>query len=398
MGPAGVEVRPLTAAEVEPALAVLERAFGGAPHPDDVAVEVDVVDPARFYGARLGEDLVGTAGSFELSMTVPGGPAPVAGVTWVGVLPTARRQGVLSALMTRQLTDLHERGEAVAALWATEAGIYGRYGYGTSAWHLALALPRGAAFRSPVAPGGLRLVEPGVDEVRETYARVAAASPGWPQRDAAWWAYRLHDPAHRRDGASPLQCVATDDGYALYATALSWDDGVPAGEVRVREVVAGTPAAAARLWRYLLDLDLAKTVRVPLLATDDRLLVDLLAEPRVARASWRDCLHVRLVDVPAALARRRYAADVDVVLAVQDPRCPWNDGSWRLVGGRDGASCSRTEDAPDLEVDVSDLGAAYLGGTPLRSRSVVERTPGALSRASTAFGPLEGAPTCPMVF
>ena len=392
-----IEIEHLTAADVVPAMQALEHAFGGAAHPADTDVEASVVDPARFYAARDGERIVGTAGSFAFSMTVPGGPVPVAGVTWVGVLPTHRRQGVLGSLMTRQLVDLHEEGSAIAALWASEAAIYGRYGYGTAAWLLALTLPRGAAFRAPVPTGALRLEEPGA-QVQQTYARVAARTSGWPERDDSWWAYRLHDPEHRQAGASPLQCVVTDGGYALYATSMSWDDGMPAGEVRVREVVAETAAARARLWRYLLDLDLRGTVRVPAVATDDPLLIDLLAEPRAARASLRDCLHVRLVDVPAALALRRYAADVDVVLAVADRHCPWNEGSWRLVGGRDGATCTRTDETPDLELDVADLGAAFLGGTPLRSRPVVERSCGALGRASTALGPLEGAPWCPQVW
>ena len=391
-----VEIDHLTATDVVPAMQALELAFGGAAHPADTDVEASVVDPARFYAARDGRRIVGTAGSFAFSMTVPGGPVPVAGVTWVGVLPTHRRQGVLGALLARQLVDLREEGSAVAALWASEAAIYGRYGYGTAAWLLALTLPRGAAFRAPVPTGGLRLEEPGA-QVHQTYARVAARTSGWPQRDDAWWAYRLHDPEHRRAGASPLQCVATDGGYALYATTSSWVDGVPAGEVRVREVVAETPAARARLWRYLLDLDLMATTRVSV-ATDDPLLTCLLAEPRVARAALMDCLHVRLVDVPAALVLRRYAADVDVVLAVADRHCPWNEGSWRLVGGRDGATCTRTDETPDLELDVADLGAAFLGGTPLRSRPVVERSCGALGRASTALGPLEGAPWCPQIW
>ena len=390
------EIEHLTAADVVPAMEALERAFGGAAHPADTDVEASVVDPTRFYAARDGEHIVGTAGSFAFSMTVPGGPVPVAGVTWVGVLPTHRRQGVLGSLMARQLVDLHEEGSAVAALWASEAAIYGRYGYGTAAWQLSLTLPRGAAFTVPVPAGALRLEEPGA-QVRAVHARVAARTSGWTQRDDAWWAYRLHDPEHRREGAAPLLCVVTDGGYALYATTVSWTDGVPAGEVRVREVVAETPAAQARLWRYLLDLDLMGTVRA-VVATDDPLLVSLLAEPRRARAAMSDCLHVRLVDVPAALALRRYAADLDVVLAVSDRRCPWNDGSWRLVGGREGATCSRTDETPDLELDVADLGAAYLGGTPLLSRPVHERTTGTLGRASTAFGPLEGAPWAPQVW
>jgi predicted acetyltransferase len=131
---------------------------------------------------------------------------------------------------------------------------------------------------------------------------------------------------------------------------------------------------------------------------DEPLLLDLLAEPRRARAAVRDCLHVRLVDLPAALGARHYAADVDVVLAVEDPLCPWNSGRWRLTGGRDGAACVAVQDAPDLVVTAGDLGAAYLGGTPLRSRAVREQTPGALARTTTAFGPLDRAPWCPQVF
>ena len=394
-----VTLRTLTPPDVEPAFVALERAFGGAPHPDDVPLELSVVDPGRFYAAYDGDAPVATAGSFDFTMTVPGGPVPVAGVTWVGVLPTYRRRGILASMMTRQLADLHEAGTAVAALWATEAAIYGRYGYAPSAWMLNVTIPRGAALRTPVEPGGLRLVDPASPEVREVYAAVAARTPGWPQRDDAWWAFRLHDPEHRRDGGSPLQCVVTDGGYALYSTAMRWQEALPAGTVRVRELAATTPAAAARLWRYLLDLDLMREVQVFAAAPDDPLLMDLLAEPRTASAKLRDCLHVRLVDVPAALAARRYAADVDVVLEVaDDPQCPWNAGRWRLVGGRDGATCTATSDEPDLVVTVQDLGAAYLGGTPLRTKPVVERTPGQLPRASTAFGPLDGAPWCPQVF
>ena len=394
-----VTVRTLEPAEVAPAHHMLEQAFGGAAHPDDSEIEHSVVDPTRFYGAFDGEEIVGTAGSFDFSMTVPGGQLPVAGVTWVGVQATHRRRGVLHAMMSRQLGDLHESGTAVAALWASEAGIYGRYGYGTASWLLRLSLPSGAALRTAVAPGGLRLVEPDAPEVRATYDAVAARTPGFPARGEQWWRFRVHDPEHRRDGAGPLQCVATDGGYALYSTVSRWSEaGLPVGVVKVREVLATSAAAAARLWRYLLDLDLMHRVDVYATGPDDPLVLSLLAEPRRARAGLRDNLHVRLIDVAAALSGRRYATDVDVVLQVEDERCPWNTGRWRLSGGREGASCERAVDEPDLVLTPADLGAAYLGGTPLRSRAVEERTPGALSRATTAFGPLDAAPWCPQVF
>ena len=392
------DIRTLSPAEVEPAFAVLERAFGGSPHPDDTEVELLVVDPRRFYAAFDGGEPVASAGSFDFTMAVPGGALPVAGVTWVGVLPTHRRRGILDALMTRQLGDLREAGTAVAALWASEAAIYGRYGYGTAAWRLSLSVASGAPFRRPVQPGQLRLVDPGSPQVRETYAQVAARTPGWPARDDAWWRFRLHDPEHRRDGGSPLQCVVTDGGYALYSTTSAWQAGLPAGAVRVRELVATSRTAHAQLWRYLLDLDLMKSVQASV-APDDPLVLDLLAEPRAAAASVSDCLHVRLLDVCAALTGRRYACDVDVVLEVEDERCPWNTGRWRVVGGLGGATCAQVGDEPDLSMTVADLGAAYLGGTPLRTRGdVQELVPGALRRATLAFGPLDRAPWCPGVF
>ena len=393
-----LDVRTLQPGETERAFTMVERTFGSAPHPVDVPVELALVDPARFYAGWDDDELVATAGSFDLRMTVPGAQVPVAGVTWVGVLPTHRRRGLLNALMRRQLDDLHDAGCAVAALWASEAAIYGRYGYGPAAWLLGMTLPRGAAFRAPVERGHVRLVEPDAGALSAAYDRVAASTPGFPQRDGTWWRYRLHDPEHARSGASPLQCAVTEGGYALYSTTSTWEAGLPTGVVRVRELVAATPDAHARLWRHVLDLDLMREVQVFAAPTDDPLLADVLAEPRAARAGVRDCLHVRLVDLPAALAGRRYAAEVDVALAVDDPQCPWNSGTWRLVGGRDGATCTRTGDEPDLVAAPSDLGAAYLGGTPLRSRRVVERTPGALSRTTTAFGPLDRAPWCPQVY
>jgi predicted acetyltransferase len=393
-----VDVRVLTQPELPAAWSLLMRAFGQPPHPDDVEVELALVDPARAYAAAVDGRVVATAASFDFRMAVPGRVTPVAGVTWVGVLPTYRRRGLLGALMERQLTDLHESGTAVAALWASEGAIYGRYGYGAAAWNLSLTVPRGAAFRLPVPAGDLDLVEPRHEPLTGVYERVAARTPGFVTRDDRWWTYRLHDPEHGRDGATELQCVLTDGGYALYAVRGAWQDGLPAGRVTVRELVAEDLGARLRLWRHLLDLDLTTEVRAGAVAPDDPLLLAALAEPRSAGARIRDSLWVRLVDLPDALRSRTYACDVDVVLEVVHERAPWNTGRWRLTGDRTDAACLPTRAAADLVLRPEDVGAAYLGGTPLRSRPVEERTPGALDVVSTAFGPLGAAPWCPLVF
>jgi predicted acetyltransferase len=192
--------------------------------------------------------------------------------------------------------------------------------------------------------------------------------------------------------------VVTDGGYVLYAVQESSSDSLPTNVVHVRELVVTSEAARARLWRFLLDLDLTVSVRARLVAPDDPLLFSLLAEPREARARMRDSLWVRLVDLREALRARRYACDVDVVLEVTDPGAPWNTGRWRVTGDRSGAACVRTRAAADLVLGPEDLAAAYLGGTALRSRPVQERTAGALDVASTAFGPVGPAPWCPQIF
>lgn len=261
-----------------------------------------------------------------------------------------------------------------------------------------MLVPHGAPFRAPVVPGGVELVDPDAAVLSATYEQAAARTPGFAQRDAAWWAYRLHDSASSRSGTAGLECVVTEGGYALYAVEERWADGLSTGTVHVRELIALNRTARTRLWRYLLDLDLTSEVNARVVAPDDPLVLDHLLEPRRARAQLRESLWVRLVDLREALQSRRYACEVDVVLEVDDARAPWNTGRWRVTGDRDGAACVRTRADPDLVATPEDLGAAYLGGTSLRSRSVQERTPGALDLASTAFGPLGGAPWCPMVF
>lgn len=103
----------------------------------------------------------------------------------------------------------------------------------------------------------------------------------------------------------------------------------------------------------------------------------------------KDALHVRLVDVGAALEARTYQTPVDVVFEVEDSFCPWNEGRWRLTGDAKGASCVRTEDSPDLALSVRELGVVYLGGVSLASLAagglVRELRQGALAEASSAF-------------
>ena len=335
---------------------------------------------------------------------------PAAGISWVGVLPTHRRRGVLSALMDHQLGALHDAGrEPIAVLWASEPPIYGRYGYGLASRFWGVTVGRSATALDPAAPAdpdlSLRLVP--ADDWKRTagvYDTLTARRPGMFARNERWWKRAVMDLPDMRDGRSELRCVIVEDragvrGYARYATKQSFGDDFGQGKVSVREVMALDPAALATLYRYLFDLDLMGSTEIWNVPVDDPLL-HWLQDPRRAKPGVGDALYVRLVDLAAALSARTYATDVDLVLEVTDARCPWNAGRWRVTGGTDGATCTRSDDAADLTLDVRELGAAYLGGTSLTELAGAGRVSGdaaALHAATTAFTH-NPAPWCPVVF
>ncbi len=402
------EVRPVESAEFDEFLEVATSAFGAPIEPEEWELDHTTLERDRCLAAFDGSKVVGATAAFSLTLTVPGGAVPTAGVTAVGVAPTHRRRGVATELLTRQLRDVAAGEEPLAALWASEDAIYGRYGYGAAALCLRLSIERDRArVDAPSEAGRLRLADPAAarPEIEPVYDAVRRERPGYYSRGNSTWQMRLFDPEKERGGRTPLRCVLHEDGagavdgYLLYATKPGWHDGRPEGEVDVREVVAETPAAYAALWRFLLGLDLMAHVQAHV-ALDDPLLA-LLSDRRAARARLADNLWVRIADVGRALSARSYAAPLDVVLRVDDALLPANTGCWRLAADADGAECARTTAAPDLSLQVRELGAAYLGGPSLGALAaaglVGEHRPGALVAASAAFG-WHRQPFCPQVF
>ena len=210
----------------------------------------------------------------------------------------------------------------------------------------------------------------------------------------------------KRDGASALFFVIHEseagqpDGYVEYRVKHDWSSGDPSGTLTVRELMAESVEAYRALWRYCLDVDLMTRIEAwPRPAEEP--LFHLLADPRQLRRRVFDGLWLRLVDVPASLAGRRYAAQGGVVLEVRDAFCPWNEGRYELEGGPDGAQCRPTDREPDLLVEAGDLGACYLGGTRLqtlaRAGRIHEERPGAVARAEAMFG-WDPLPWCSAVF
>jgi predicted acetyltransferase len=359
--------------------------------------EREVFEPERSLLAEDAGAVVAHAGAYSRELTVPGAVVPAAHVTLVGVAPTHRRRRLLSRMMLRQLQDVREAGrEPLAALWASEAPIYPRFGYGHAAPRVDLEVNSTAVGLAPGEPGRLRTGDPSdlQPEIAKVYDQLRMDRPGWSSRDDRWWRYILSDLPARREGATERRAVLHEgpdglDGYALWRTKGDWDARGPKGQVRADAIVAVTPEAYLALWRFLLTIDLTRSV-VYRHAAPDEPLQHLVADPRQLGARLTDGLWVRVVDVAAALSARRYAAEVDVVIEVADPLLPDNAGRWRLSGGPTGARCERTTDPADVTLNIRHLGTAYLGGPSLSALAaagqVRELTPGAVARTSTAFG------------
>jgi len=413
-------VRPITEDELAGFLRVSQHAFSGGPaseraHANFLArVELD-----RTLAAFDGDTIVGATGIYSFQMRVPGAMAAVAGVSLVAVLPTHRRRGILSALMRRQLADVGERGEAVAALFGSESGIYGRYGYGRASWQAAYRLRGGEGALAPGAPTdpGLRLriadPVPARAELAKVFELALAQRPGLYARSEPWWDRLICDLDDDGRKAQQIRCLLAEDdsgprGYALYTSKGRWDEDafLPDGVLEVTEAIAIDPAATAALWGNLLSRDLINEFHARLQPVDDPLL-HLLADPRRLRPLVTDGLWVRLVDVGAALARRHYACPVDVVIEIADELCPQNQGRWRLTAATAAspagfrATCDRTSAPADVALPAHALGAAYLGGTRLGPMAeaglVTEIRAGSLAVLSTAMS-WEPAPWCPMIF
>ena len=390
-----IEVRPCASVEeLRDALNAISHYFGQENQLEQAERFAQLIEVERMHAAFDGDRIVGGAGAFTYRMSVPGGGlVPAAGVTVVGVLPTHRRRGALSAMMRAQLEDCRTRGDLVAYLWASESTIYGRYGYGLASRIGAIRLGRDrSGFAQPFEQRGtVRLV--GLEEAARTfpalYDQVTVQRPGMFQRSNAWWETRklFDDPARRQGGPLNRALLELDDqpaGYALYRVQQDWQNGFSKGAVTISEVVTPTAEATRELWRWLLDFDWTSEFVADLLPLDHPLFL-LLAEPRRMQFTLNDGVWVRLVDVPGALAARSYAAADPVVLELVDALLPENGGRWHV--SVDGVE--RTEAAADLRLGVAQLGSVYLGGFDFAGLAgasrIEELKPGGAARADELF-------------
>ncbi|MEV0221009.1 GNAT family N-acetyltransferase [Streptomyces sp. NPDC050704] len=342
---------------------------------------------------------VGTAAAHSFELTLPGEIlVPASGVTAVGVLPSHRRQGVLSAMMRHQLAELRAGGEFLSVLLASEAPIYGRFGYGPATYTAQLTVPRHkAALAVPRARGVADAPATGSDNgsvevlrraecgeiLEEVYDRYRRAQPGALSRPHRWWALRAGQPPISpapRYVAVHRDADGVPDGYASYS--------VESGTLTVDETIATDDAVFTPLARFVLGHDLVSQVVFKHVPPGHPLRWQF-ADFRAGEVSGdMDWLWVRLLDVPRALTARGWFTDGELVLDIDDPF--FGEHGRYLLTVRDGkADCVPTDRKPDLSMDVRDLGSVYLGGTApstlVRAGHIQAHRPGAATLADSLF-------------
>jgi predicted acetyltransferase len=392
-------LRPITADEFDDFARAEFTAFGehlpDEEHPAWATGELD-----RTLAVFDGDEVVGTGRIYSLELTLPGGAVvPTAAVSAIGVLPTHRRRGILTAVMGQQLDDAEARGEATLALTASEGTIYRRFGYGVSTMHASFELERRhSAFLPEVEVSGrCRLIAE--DEARKVlpgiFERARRAQPGAISRPDPWWPSQFFVFDEAKVGSGPSFHVVHEgdngelDGYVTYSIDDDWGDGIPRNRLGVRELTSATPGARRALWRYIGDVDLVERIRAWNAPADEPLRWMLRESRRMRVSRLHDHLWIRLVDVARALADRRFAVDGELVVEVSDDFRPAAGGRFRVAGGPDGAECARTDAAADLTLATTELASMYLGGVRAgelaRAGLVDELTPGALARAEAMF-------------
>lgn len=382
--------------------------------PDDMIRRVErVADKERWFAAFDGDRIVGSSGVFSLRLSVPGGELPAGGITFVTVLPSHRRRGLMSSMMRLMIDDCHRRGEPLAALWAAEAAIYHRFGFGLATVSINLeAETRSIGFaREWPREGSCRLLPAGegLDLVAPVYEAARVGRAGFLARPPDWWTGILPRVDKDASGGEARRLVVYEsavgpEAYAVYKTKGEWNARGPAGTLTVEEAIASTPRGMREIWRYLLEVDLVRTLKAWRLPGDHPLFL-LADEPRRLGATAGDGLWLRIVDVAPALEERTYGVDGQgsgcLTLDLRDEYCPWNSGRWRLDVAEGRGQATRSEAPADIALDANDLACLFMGGITAEALAgagrVMELRPGGLGMADGLF-PTASMPWCPQEF
>lgn len=330
---------------------------------------------------------VATFTSFDGRINVGGGRSVVGNlISDVTVRASHRRRGLLREMMTVDLREAKERGCALASLTASEATIYGRFGFGIAtrrvrmeadARRWQLRVPPVGSIEYLDADATAAQLQPMLDAVQARYRGAHADMAFLPDYVLGRFDWENDGPNKKMRQIAHLAEDGSVDGLVSYTTSqedrqtTAFLDGV----------LAASPAVELALWDAVAHIDLIDKVAgfVPWDSPIPWALTDFRATSVTRRV---DTVWLRVLDVVAALEARAWSADGSLVLDVVDPM-DLAAGRWR-VDVRDGAATlTETTDEPDVWLDVETLGSLYFGDVPVATLAAAGRLQGSETGLAT---------------
>lgn len=323
---------------------------------------------------------VATYATMANTLNVGGGQLlPAHLVTAVTVRPTHRRRGILRRMITADLTAAKESGLALAALTASEATIYGRFGFGAATSTAETRVDTRGGLEFTVPPSGsiavadsaqLKFLAPEIyrAHLAGTFGALGRQHGYW-LRASGIWSEDGFEPDKALRGVIHYDRAGVPDGYAAYKS-LGW--GTEPHTVKVTDLVAATDEAYRELWRYLGSIDLVDRLTFGLAPVADPLPWMLADRRRYRVTGVDDVLWLRILDTKAALEARHYTGAGEVLLTVRDP-LGLADGVWHLRADSGPGSAATLEGGPppsgieSVEIEAGALGSLYLGGVSART-------------------------------
>ncbi len=378
--PAGVIVRAANAEEMEDFRFVnnISLAEHGVPERD----AVNYMNPEWTTCVFERGQLATTFAAWPFSMRFNGERAAIAGVTAVGTLPTKRRRGYLRAALEYSLTEQYERGQSLAALYASQAAIYQRFGYAVCSTRCRYEFdPRHVNLvHAPTPHGELTVTNANelpddAQVIRDLYRAFAAPRNGLLHRGRDLWnAEALTEPEVSH---GPVRCLLYEEhgemlGYMLYTNRdyapyhdtsinhMGADDGQRDQRLDIREYAWLTPEAYVAMWQYIGAHDLVYRAFINDVPEDDP-IAHYSRDPRTLSRTTMDGVLVRVVDLARALSIRPYPAEGGISFRVHDDLCDWNDATWALDVGPEGSDIRQTDAEPDFSLDIHSMAQLITG-------------------------------------
>ncbi len=353
--------------------------------------------------------VVSQVGAFPFTVRLNGAPVPMAGVTMVGTLPHYRRQGLLRKLMTQAYSDMRDRNQPIAILWASMAAIYQRFGYGIASSSVRYSFdPRFAGLQQAYeAPGRITLesAEDAYAVIKQIYVEYASPRNLHIHRSRALWQASTLRPGEKGQPVHVATYRNADgraSGYVVYQL-IEKERNEPGPDQRllVQDYVALDLEAFRALWEFLRSHDLAGEVVIRGALGEDDVTPELLLEPRMLKKYVSDGIWMRIIEVEKALMARPYGDRGELSIAVEDSMCPWNTGTFLLETDGRTTDVRRKDGPADLTVTPNALATLLAGhrtATHLaRAGRLNAGSDTALVRADRIFR-TEYAPNCPNGF